>query len=197
MDLNGKTQSSGLLRLPPEILMHISSQADPVDRIPMALSCKKLLAISQIKRVDAPDPIAHRAPWSANPAWRFTDLDSLNPECRCGGLEVLLRQIRPRNTKGHVDRTLQLCVDCLKYLPRRKSYWISKRQDLETDAWDSEVEGDWDHAAQYFSTGIKMQCPKCRLQEHGNIIGGDMDANSDAEEENGDASISQLLSMSH
>lgn len=171
--------------------MHISQQADPVDRVSLALSCKELLAASQLRTLEVPHPMAHRAPWSADPAWRYTDPESVKPECQCGGLEKLLRQIRPKNPKGHADRTLHLCVDCLKYLPRRKSWWLAKREELGVNAYYGEVIFDWDHAAHNFSTGIRMQCPKCRLQEHGDLIGVETKRLFDFEDENPE--FSQLL----
>ncbi|KAF4121835.1 hypothetical protein GMORB2_1675 [Geosmithia morbida] len=173
MNLEGTRQSSLLLSLPPELQMHISVQAALPDATSLALTCKTALGISRLRNLPTPDPVAHRAPWSADPSWQYTDLDSLNPECRCGQLETVLRQIRPRNARGHVDRTRSLCVDCVRYLPRRRSHWRARADALRSRYWDGEVQGDWDIAVLYFSTGVKMQCPPCRLREHGDIIDRD------------------------
>lgn len=150
--------------------MNICSQAELMDGVCLALSCKRMLDISQLCAVKTPRPVSHRAPWSADPSWLYVDLDSLEPECRCGQMEVFLRRIVPRNPRGRVDRTMQLCVDCMKYLPRRRTYWEARARVLRNSDWDREVEEDWALASKYFGAAIKMQCPQCRLQEHGNII---------------------------
>lgn len=173
MHTEGAPQQSTLFRLPPELLLHISAQAGLVDRVCFALSCKHLLAVSRLGPLETPDPSSHRAPWSADPFWQYTDLDSLEPECICGRMEVLLRRVQPLNQRGRADRTLQLCVDCMKYLPRRRRFWHARARELRNADWDDEVEGDWKLAMSYFGAAIKMQCPQCRLQEHGNIINRD------------------------
>lgn len=146
--------------------MHIFAQADPADRPPLALSSKSLLAVSQLHKLEIPDPMAHRAPCNVDPEWLFNELAYVYPKCGCGGLERLLRQIRPKMPNGQPDRSLQLCVDCMKYLPRCKAYWLAQAQELGNETWDTEDQEEWDHARKFFSTGIKVQCPRCRLGEY-------------------------------
>lgn len=177
LSLAGARQDSRLVRLPAELVLQIAGWLRPsaADAVALSLTCKRLLNIL-LRRLRTPDPGAHRAPWSADPCWRYTDLPSLEPACGCGQLETLLRRrLRPRDARGRVDRTRRLCVDCLTYLPRRRGHWAAAARRLRrrNALWDDELQGDWDLAAGYFGRGVRMQCPLCRLREHGGVIDRD------------------------
>lgn len=164
------TQSSRLLELPPETLINVFEEADPLDRVALALTCKSLLSVAILHKIKTIEPKSHRAPWSNNPAWEFTDFESTRPECECRLMEDLLKQIWPLNAKGRKDHTIQICVDCLRLLPKRKGYWIVTLTKLQNKYWTADAVEDWVYATKMFSSGVKIQCPRCRMQEHGSII---------------------------
>ncbi|EEU42046.1 uncharacterized protein NECHADRAFT_50738, partial [Fusarium vanettenii 77-13-4] len=60
--------SSGLIfKLPPEILVQIAQHAQPIDRVMLALSCKRMLAASKLFHLQVPDRDHHVSRWSSEP----------------------------------------------------------------------------------------------------------------------------------
>ncbi|KFH40985.1 hypothetical protein ACRE_083060 [Hapsidospora chrysogenum ATCC 11550] len=157
---------SPLLKLPTEIFLLISENAHTLDRITLALTCKDALAKSLLLRLQVPSPFFHRTPWSS------VTLDFNKPLCHCGGLEPLLRRLRPRNPAGYADRAWKLCVDCMRYRPRRAGYWHNKRRATRHVANAARVSA-WKNAVTNFRAGNKSQCPKCRMRKLRIVIGYD------------------------
>ncbi|KAL3956481.1 hypothetical protein ACCO45_009327 [Purpureocillium lilacinum] len=53
-----------LAKLPTELLTQVFAEAEPVDSILLALSCKALLGIAALCHLTVPDPTRHRQQWS-------------------------------------------------------------------------------------------------------------------------------------
>lgn len=147
-----------LLKLPLEILMQVFAHSDPIDRILLALSCKSLLGISKLCKLQVPDRRAHLAPWAAQSAISGN-------RCRCPTMEQLLKRFRPRDSHGKHIRSLNLCVDCMRYRPTRKAYWTAVLAKTDTEGWDRTQDDMWHTAVKWFGNGVKVQCPSCRLAE--------------------------------
>ncbi|KAI9833986.1 MAG: hypothetical protein M1826_005891 [Phylliscum demangeonii] len=75
-------------------------------------------------------------------------------------MEKLLRLVRPLTAKGRRRRAWDPCVDCLRYRPTRKSYWITKDHGKLSEAL-------WETWLQRWTSGYSMQCPECWFQEVG------------------------------
>lgn len=134
--------------------MHIFNQAELVDAVMLALSCKHLLRTSVLCDLDVPYTWAHQAVWSRAAASPIT-----GPSCDCRRAVELLKRWPPTNRRGW-----NLCVDCLAYLPTKKSIWSAKRLERE---WPNLVS----HQIQYlkavplFTKKLKVQCPLCHVKE--------------------------------
>ncbi|KAG0152778.1 hypothetical protein PDIDSM_2583 [Penicillium digitatum] len=82
------TQSSGLVALPNELLLQIIANAHSVDQLSLALTCKRMLALSAMATITIPSALMHRA-------------YSLN----CSAMLALLRALQPRGARGHPKKT--------------------------------------------------------------------------------------------
>ncbi len=81
-------------------------------------------------------------------------------------MSYLLGRLRPRDSRGRVDRTWNLCLDCCRYRPTRRGFWAAQLARTDTSGW-SRPEGElWQSSVKWFAAGIKVQCPDCRLAEH-------------------------------
>lgn len=162
--INQRDISSPLLRLAPEILMHIFSHAGAVDSVVLALSCRHLLRIAHLCRLRVCDRESHQAPWSRSPP------PSVPRSRRCRGAEDLLQRLPPKDSRGRPSRAWNLCVDCLRYRPTRRAYWSQEmlakmNNGEEWDGFDGDLRSAWLSAVAWFSTKVKVQCPSCHLQE--------------------------------
>ncbi|MCJ1243467.1 hypothetical protein MMC30_000664 [Trapelia coarctata] len=142
------SHSSPFLRFPTEILVQIFQQADPLDKVSLALACKNLLQISSLVSLKTLYPIEHKA------------------ACSCREMEKFLIRIKPLNARGREKKTWAVCVDCMRYRPTRKSYWKRKRGHwVNTKHWESLL---WSWNAKY-----SLQCPECWAEEWSNNTGKD------------------------
>ncbi|KAH7242353.1 hypothetical protein BKA59DRAFT_480512 [Fusarium tricinctum] len=152
LGINGSQNSALLLKLPPEILTLIFSQATLVEKVMLAMSCKKLLTISRLCSISVPDPKYHVAIWNRN----YEQLPST--ECSCLHMQYLLQRARPPG------RSRAWCVDCARHLPTRKNLWVKK---LKTEFEMSEYELPFYKCAiDMFSRRFRKQCPRCWLCEY-------------------------------
>lgn len=151
------SSSSLLLALPPEILTMIFAQAPLVDRAMLAMSCKSMLDIGRLCSLSVPDRKHHRAPWS------ITEMDKSVDGCSCMHMEELLRRFQPRDTNGRPRRAWSWCVDCSMYQPTRRGWWVNKIK----KTWSKEQLSSATQAIDWYSRGIKRQCPSCWLRESG------------------------------
>ena len=152
-------QSCPLLRLPLEILMHIINQADLVDGVLLAVSCKFMLRISQSCHLQVPNPVTHRA------TWHRKSLEQVQPICRCTLSIDILNRFRPRSSQGRPSRASTICIDCVRYRPTRKAYWLAVLAKMDTQGWGKDEGELWQSAVMWFSAGVKLQCPTCRMSE--------------------------------
>jgi hypothetical protein len=151
------SSSSLLLALPPEILAMIFDQAPLVDRAMLAMSCKSMLEIGRLCSLSVPDHKHHRAPWS------ITEVDKSVDRCSCMHMEELLRRFQPRDANGRPRRAWSWCVDCSMYQPTRRGWWMNKIK----KTWSKEKLSSATQAIDWYSRGVKRQCPSCWLRESG------------------------------
>ncbi|UNI22526.1 hypothetical protein JDV02_008407 [Purpureocillium takamizusanense] len=151
-----------LARLPTELLVRLFAEAEPVDDIILAFSCKALLSVAALCHLKVPDPTLHRKRRSLS-APRDTGEVSC---CLCLHMSDLLCRLRPRDSRRRIDRTWNLCVDCCRYLPTRRGYWAAQLAQIDTSAWSRAEDKSWQLSVKWFAAGIKVQCPRCRLVEY-------------------------------
>ncbi|KAH7309016.1 hypothetical protein B0I35DRAFT_90516 [Stachybotrys elegans] len=145
------TQSSALLALPNELVLHIFAYVDTVDQLFLALSCKQLLHISSMKDLSIPCAPKHRAHSTS-----------------CFAMLAILRVLPPLNARGRADRTWAPCCDCHRYRPRRKSYWkiVGRRYHVNLHLSCKILSGyggmvdSWSRKASF-----SYQCPECWCRE--------------------------------
>ncbi|KAG9233936.1 hypothetical protein BJ875DRAFT_29250 [Amylocarpus encephaloides] len=128
-------QSSKLLLLPSEILVMIFRflRADPLNQICLAFTCKQLLETSQLLNLKRPTLFYPKI-------------------CRC----------QLRDKRGRVKVTWIVCYDCLRFRPRKQSYWKKKQS-----YWSQEKKElyGWENLLRSWASGSLLQCPDCWLGE--------------------------------
>ncbi|KAF1994103.1 hypothetical protein P154DRAFT_502388 [Amniculicola lignicola CBS 123094] len=129
--------SSPFLRLPTELLLMVLYQADPLDKICLAFSCRHLLQISALASAKVPC--------------------RCKPQCFSQEIEKLLKRVKPVDARGKSKRTWGFCIDCMRYRPTRKSYWNGK---VTCGNWAA-----WDRAVRCWNTKFSLQCPQCWGEE--------------------------------
>ncbi|PVH95191.1 hypothetical protein DM02DRAFT_660355 [Periconia macrospinosa] len=129
--------SSSIVRLPTEILLMIVDQADDsLDKVCLALSCRRLLQVSALASLTVPE------------------------KCKGTGCphDKILRRVGPRDKAGNPSSKWGMCVDCMQYCPGIKSYWKAK-------SGTSGKNADWDKAVQLGKMKKSAQCPECWREE--------------------------------
>ncbi|KAI1754659.1 hypothetical protein F4782DRAFT_493373 [Xylaria castorea] len=144
-------QSSALLALPNELLLEIFAHAGSVDRLFLALTCKRLLDVSSMVIITIPSAPKHRvfAPRS------------------CKAMLGLLHGIRALNTYGKPrDASSAVCCDCYRYRPKKRKFWKGVEKGYSAvlpevigELYDSIVQ-DWCHRRSQ-----SYQCPECWCEE--------------------------------
>lgn len=128
-----------LLRLPENVLLAIFSHGDleNVDKVFLALSCKRLLQFSM--------SLSFRIP--------FTPKDW----CRAFFKNTrIVRGARPRDDFGFRKiNFLNLCRQCLRYRHTRMSYWKN------TDRVQKSQEDYWEDVVKPWRAGKSRWCPEC------------------------------------
>ncbi|KAM4056603.1 hypothetical protein HRG_014811 [Hirsutella rhossiliensis] len=137
-----------LPRLPVEILVHIFNASNSfLDRLCLALTCKKLLQASSLVRIRVPSVAKHR----------------FLPPSTCDDIFLLLRRLAPRDGRGwRPHQKVGLCCDCLRYRTRRRGFWSSHRpkylkMGVTADMWKSVVKS--------WYVAFIFQCPDCWCDE--------------------------------
>ncbi|KAI5458464.1 hypothetical protein BGZ63DRAFT_391429 [Mariannaea sp. PMI_226] len=158
----GTNTSMLLFKLPPEILIHIFNETDSIaDSISLAFSCKALLRIATLCELEVPNRVAHMARWAPIPPNEGEHLQ----HCTCVNMEFLLQRIRQRDSRGFPSRAWSVCIDCMRCLPTRKSYWSRMQNEIELAEWEKDDGRKWDNVVKHFSTGVRLQCPSCVVKE--------------------------------
>ncbi|KAH6953689.1 hypothetical protein BKA56DRAFT_681884 [Ilyonectria sp. MPI-CAGE-AT-0026] len=101
------TQSLPLWTLPNELLLQIFEHLSRVDRLFMALTCKRLLSVASMKRPFIPSAKKHRG-----------------VEHGCSAMLGILRVTKPTR-HGLPDRSWATCCDCYRFRPKKKTYWTN------------------------------------------------------------------------
>ncbi|KAF4582969.1 F-box domain containing protein [Ophiocordyceps camponoti-floridani] len=140
-------QPSALEALPTELLLSIMTRLGPTEQLFLALTSKKLLAISSLIKFAIPSARKHRA-------------GGLN----CTAMLVVLRTLPPRGPNGRASKAWAPCCDCYRYRPKKlKGYWkqVGKRYTAD-DQSDPVFRGygavveSWGHIR-----SSSYQCPEC------------------------------------
>ncbi|KAI1651028.1 uncharacterized protein F4817DRAFT_326528 [Daldinia loculata] len=90
------SQSSMLVRLPPELLHSIFEYLDPFGKVCLSLACKHLLRVSCLANVKLPSAIKHR---------------QLCPPS-CIAMRTLLHLVLPVKPGGKPNRAVAVCSYC-------------------------------------------------------------------------------------
>ena len=140
--------SAAILHLPTEILLLIFHQAYRLDRLCLALTCKRLLQVSSLLPLHIPSVPRHR-------------LHVSTPATPCIGMVTLLRRLKLLGRTGRAKKTVALCCDCLRYRPTRKGFWNKDAKGLQEVgsmyAWEAKV-ASWNRRS-------SLQCPACHCDE--------------------------------
>ncbi|KIX92577.1 uncharacterized protein Z520_11753 [Fonsecaea multimorphosa CBS 102226] len=141
-------QSSPLFRLPHELLLEIFRLCRLPDQIAFAITCKHLLHVSTIVSLK----VSRR---------ECPDLQTM---------EKLLKVVRPLNKAGRVKKTWLNCLDCLRWRPRKKSYWTKKLQHLPfrdemRATWMPWLDENSDNRVLRWNENYSLQCPECWYHE--------------------------------
>ncbi|KAK7908798.1 hypothetical protein PG985_016101 [Apiospora marii] len=102
-----------LSKLPNELWLCILRSLHPVDQVCLALTCKRLLSVSQMITIMLPFGPGHPRSGSLFP---------------CDALVRLLHRVQPPGPSGVPDGKLFLCWHCFRIRPMQKSYWIGVRK---------------------------------------------------------------------
>lgn len=153
------SSSSLLFKLPAEILVQIAQHAQPIDRLMLALSCKRMLAASKLFHLQVPDRDHHVSRWSSEPPKPKGD------SCSCSLTGDLLLRFRPIDSRGRVRRAWGWCLDCNRYRPKRKRYWSDVLRKMSTQDWRDVDYSLWDKGVDWYNLGYKRQCPSCSRRE--------------------------------
>lgn len=125
-----------LLRLPAEVLVIVLAEISSEDKTCLAITCKRLLQMSTILPFSIPSVKVHR----------FYE--------PCNRMQRLMCRMRPRDDEGQEKKTIAICNDCLRYRPKRGSYW----EDMPRDGVS---ETDWKRQLALWSTLSMGECPQC------------------------------------
>ncbi|CDM27959.1 F-box domain, cyclin-like [Penicillium roqueforti FM164] len=135
-----------LLSLPPELIVDILNKCEHLDRMCLALTCKRLLHVSSLVRIRIPSVPKHR----------------FLPPSTCVDIFTLLRRIAPRDNSGRPEANIGLCCDCLRYRTRRIQYWDGYEDKYLEMGVEPEM---WDNAVSHWHSKYYFQCPECWCRE--------------------------------
>lgn len=155
------TQSSELLVLLNEVLLEIFKHSGAVDRLFLALTCKRLLSISSMTATIIPCASKYRA-------FRLN----------CSAMLRILNAVQPLGACGRLKTSWAPCCVCYRYRPKRRSYWkgvdkqypaylacgILTGYNVSVDSWSERG-------------SISYQCPECWCEERINTYGHLKDRN--------------------
>ncbi|KAI3317904.1 hypothetical protein HD806DRAFT_513620 [Xylariaceae sp. AK1471] len=142
------SQSSTLLRLPPELLSFIFEYADPLGKVCLALTCKHLLRASCLADMKIPSAVQHR--------------QLCSPDCLA--MRSLVHLVVPVNRRGGPPGgALAVCSYCYRYRPTREDYWTPVRAKVLGDRWLPNLVNSW---IWYWGHHGSLQCQECSLEEH-------------------------------
>ncbi|EGU83461.1 hypothetical protein FOPG_11843 [Fusarium oxysporum f. sp. conglutinans race 2 54008] len=147
-----RDQSALFKTLPNEILLEITSYIEVEDRLCLGLTCKSLFyRLCQSTDFHIISASGHA----------YSDIPY------CSHIKDLLKRMRPLTPKGQPKRTMALCCDCLRYRPKRVTYWkemISKKNLRSLDLCAA------NDAAESWCTGESIQCPGCWFKGESDYI---------------------------
>ena len=150
-------QSSTLLTMPNEVLVQIFTQANAVDQLFLALTCRRLAAVSSMIVITIPSAPKHRA-------------DSLD----CRAMLSILGVMRPLDANRRPQKSWAPCCDCYRYRPRRKNYWKGVWKYYQRE-WSGKLLAGYDLAINSWSRkqSSAYQCPECwceaRIRQYAHI----------------------------
>ncbi|KAI1398885.1 hypothetical protein F4819DRAFT_467001 [Hypoxylon fuscum] len=135
--------SARITELPTELLVGIFKHLKAEDRLCLALSCKRILQSSSMVSIRIPLVAKHR----------------LHPSPICPAMLSLLRRLAPQDALSHSrKKKLSLCCDCLRYRPKRKSYWKKEGKRYPTE---NPHAGVWEDIVMSWNSEYSFQCPSC------------------------------------
>ncbi len=142
-------QSSAALVLPNELLLEIFSYGTGLDRLFLALTCKRLIVVSSMVTIMIPSTLLHR----------------LCPDS-CRAMLGLLHIIQPLDYRGQPKKSWAACCDCYRYRPKNKRYWKGKEKRYPAASPLTIEVGYGNAVAEWCCRGSSSyQCPECWCAE--------------------------------
>ncbi|KAI5919842.1 hypothetical protein F4810DRAFT_714029 [Camillea tinctor] len=153
------SQSSALVRLPPELILMILEHAGPLGRVSAVFACKQLFQVSSLTRFAIPSAQNHQC---------------LIATTRCLAMRALLEFVGPRNANGLPSPTHGVCYHCCRWLPTDKDYW----KDVGKESLSHPQQSRW-WTPEQVSRAIELwieqkyhQCPVCYYKREKLILWG-------------------------
>ncbi|KAI0544845.1 hypothetical protein F4679DRAFT_589111 [Xylaria curta] len=140
-------QPSALLALPTELLLEIFGHVAPVEKLFLALTCKRLLTVSSMVTIEIPSAPKHRN-FARKP---------------CRAMLGLLHGMR-RGISRDITNSSAVCHDCYRYRPKKKKFWsgVEKRYSAAkprvVETWYCSQVEFW---CRERIIPISIRCPEC------------------------------------
>ncbi|KAK8081323.1 hypothetical protein PG996_000104 [Apiospora saccharicola] len=152
-----KDPPSPLAKLPNELWLSIfqNLRRQPVDQVSLALTCRRLLSVSQLL---------------LTPVMLPSSFEHSHPRVFiCDALRQLLDRVRPLTRDGRPDHCFALCKGCYKYRPMSREYWtrvVGKRyaDRLATRFYDGYWKNVDQAIARWQYRPSVAWCPECNLE---------------------------------
>ncbi|KAG8664610.1 uncharacterized protein FPOAC1_012879 [Fusarium poae] len=148
--------SCALVCLPTEILIRIFEEANTIDAVCLALTCKRIFQASAMLTIRVPSVAHHR---------------DLLPSA-CSHIFELLRRFQPqvdRKTRfSGKKKKFGLCFDCLQYRPRKKTHWRWIAREYRRSR--GVTAESWKRAVDRWSRTSTAQCPECYCKERYTVL---------------------------
>ncbi|KAI0434577.1 hypothetical protein F5Y09DRAFT_235464 [Xylaria sp. FL1042] len=141
------SQSSPVLTLPNEVLLEIFLHVDPLERLLLALTCKRLLAIASLVTIRIPSADLHR--YGSN---------------NCRAMVALLQMIQPLDQHGQPDeKAWGICGYCYRHRPKDKKYWEGRKSEPARRAMLIGEKARYGDAVEVWCAKwtIPYKCPEC------------------------------------
>ncbi|KAK5995909.1 hypothetical protein PT974_04328 [Cladobotryum mycophilum] len=164
--------SSPVCILPPAVWKEIFFQADLVDGVMLALTCKALLTMACYFKLQVPELWKHKSLVGKNSFGANKASHDTMEACECGQLEEIIRRYRPTFQKRRRLHTKwNICIDCSSLRPTRMAHWHMKLQtDIARETREMEGREISIRETEEYRDGIiafwrrsSEQCPGCRL----------------------------------
>lgn len=120
-----------------------------LDQVFLALTCKRMLAISSLITIKIPSAAKHRL-YGQN----------------CSAMLAILQLLKPRGPRGRPLRSVALCCVCYRFMPKRKNYW-DRLKEKHKGEYSGGVFRGYDHMVDKWchKWSSSYECPGCWCED--------------------------------